>query len=357
MHTLPIKTPAYLTGYGIFSEEHSPTFEYNLIRVLTDEGIEGDYIAWGEIASARSGALTDVLRVFKPYLVGEDPLNREKIWQNLGRFWYGQKGPAFAAIDIALWDIAGKLANLPIYKLLGAYRNKIKAYASGVAPLGKENIKSLAIKLKERGYKAIKFHPIPVEEIKTLRETVGDEISLIFDAMFAYDRHKALKIGKELEKLNFHWYEAPLPANDIEGYVELCKKLDIPITVEVLHNFTEYIRRKAIDIFRTFTDFVGGITEMRKTASLCEMFGLNVEPHSWGGSLCQAANLHVMLSIKNCEFFELPIDENGNEGMFDVGTKDTLRIDKEGYVHAPKKPGLGLEIDWDLVEKGTEIKL
>jgi len=105
------------------------------------------------------------------------------------------------------------------------------------------------------------------------------------------------------------------------------------------------------------SDFMGGITEMKKIANLSEGFGLNWEPHAYGGSLCQVANLHVILSVRNCNFFELPIDKNGREGSFDVGTKDGLRIDKDGYVHAPQKAGLGLEIDWEQVKKGTEVSL
>lgn len=355
MHVFTSKTPLPVTSFHGLFEDSGPAgaIEYSLIRVLTDEELEGDYVVWSEIPAAKPRALAEVLHTLSSHLIGEDPLDREKIWQKLGSFWYGQKGPAFAALDIALWDIAGKAANLPIYKLLGAYRDKIRAYCSGQPPSKVEDAVDLALKLKKRGYTAMKLHPTSLEMCKAIREAVGDEIILMHDAVFSYNRQEALKVGKELEKLNFYWYEAPLPAYDIDGYVELTRKLDIPITVELFYNYTEYIRRNAIDIFRTISDFAGGITEMRKIASLCEMFGLNLEPHSYGGIFCQAANLHVMLSIKNCDFFELPII-NGREGAFDVGTRDNIRIDKNGYVHALKKPGLGLEIDWDQVEKSLD---
>lgn len=363
MHVFEQETPGYVTS---FSRESifpllpiSPPFRYSLIRVLTDEDVEGDYIVWSEIPTARPGALAEVLRAFKPYLIGEDPLNREKLWQKLGDFWYGQKGPAFAAVDIALWDIAGKVANLPIYKLLGAYRDKIRAYASGSLASSKtEDILRIAAELKKKGYTAMKIHPIPIEVCKLLREEVGDEVDLIYDAVFKFSREEAIKVGRELERLNFYWYEAPLPAYDIEGYIKLSRKLDIPITVELQHynEFVEFIVRGAVDLLRTMCGFSGGITEMRKAASLSESFGLKWEPHTYGGTLYQAANLHVILAVKNCSFFEMPI-ENGQEGIFDVGTKDVIRIDKEGYVHAPQKPGLGVEIDWKQVEKGTEVTI
>jgi len=360
MHVLGSKLPLPVTSFdGLFSDSGpAGEIEFTLVRVLTDEGIEGDYIVWSEIPTARPGALKEALRALKPHLVGEDPFNREKIWQRLGNFWYGQKGPAFAAIDIALWDIAGKATNLPIYKLLGACREKVKAYASGGPPLPKvEAAVDLAVKLKERGYKAMKLHPLSLEACRAVRGAVGDETVLIHDAVFSYDRQTALKVGRELEKLDFYWYEAPLPASDIEGYVELTRKLDIPVTVELFHSYAEYIRRGAVNIVRSMSDFTGGITEMKKIANLCESFGLNWEPHAYGGSLCQVANLHVILSVENCDFFELPIDKNGCEGSFDIGTEGGLRIDKDGYVHAPEKPGLGLEIDWKEVERGVEVTL
>jgi L-alanine-DL-glutamate epimerase-like enolase superfamily enzyme len=359
LHVLKHETPGYVTSFsGLFKGERPPSFKYSLVRLLTNEGIEGDYIVWSEIPSARPDSLAEALRAYKPHLIGRDPLDREKIWQELGGLWYGQRGPAFAAIDIALWDIEGKVANLPVYRLMGAFRDRVRAYASGNVPHRTEDIVRIAVELKKRGYTAMKLHPIPVEACKALRDAVGDEIDLMYDAVFSFSREKALKVGKYLERLEFYWYEAPLPANDIEGYIELSRKLDIPVTVELLHttDYLEFIRKGAVDYLRTMCGFTGGITEMRKVASLCEFYGINWEPHSYGGTFYQAAHLHAILAVKNCAFFELPT-ENGKEGCFDIGAKDIIRIDDQGYVHAPKKPGLGIDIDWKQVEEGTEIPI
>lgn len=358
LHVFETETPGYVTGfYGLFKEPFV-RFQYSLVRIVTDEEIEGDYIVWSEKPSARPGSIADALRAYKPYLIGEDPLNREKIWHRLGGLWFGYRCPALAAVDIALWDIAGKVAGLPLYRLLGAYREKVRAYASGNVPLDVEEIVRIGRELKRKGYTAMKLHPIPLEACEPLREEVGDDVSLLFDAVFAFNRKEALKVGRELERLGFYWYEAPLPTSDIEGYVELARTLDIPITVELLRpiDHYEYLRRGAVDLLRTMSGFTGGITEMRKAASLAEYFGVSWEPHTYGGTLYQAANLHVILATKNCTFFELPV-ENGEEGCFDVGTKEVIRIDKDGYVHAPKKPGLGIEIDWKQVEKAKEIPI
>jgi len=360
VHVLKHETPALATSFAGLFEDSGPAglIQYTLVRIITDTGIEGHYILWSEVPTARPNALAEVLRLFKPHLVGEDPLDRERIWQKLGGLWYGQKGPAFAAVDIALWDIAGKSANMPIYKLLGGYRDKVRAYASGNVPRNKDDIVRIATGLKKRGYTAMKLHPIPIDTCKSLREAVGDEIDLMYDAVFAHSREEALKVGRELERMDFFWYEAPLPADDIEGYIKLSSRLDIPITVElpVSTQYTEYVRRGAVDYLRTLSAVTGGITEMRKVASLCESFGLNWEPHAYGGTHYQVATLHAILATKNCTFFELPI-ENGEEGCFDVGTKEVIRIDSDGYVHGPQEPGLGLEIDWELVKKGTELTI
>jgi len=358
LHVFEVETPGYVTSYSGLFKEQSAKFKYSLVRVLTNEEIEGNYIVWSEIPSAKPDSLAEMLRAYKPYLIHRNPLDRERIWQDLGGLWYGQKGPAFAAIDIALWDIAGKVANLPIYKLLGAYRDRVRAYASGNVPSSVEEITRIASDLKKRGYTAMKLHPIPIGTCKALREEVGDDVDLIYDAVFSHTREEALKVGRELERLGFYWYEAPLPANDIEGYIKLSKKLDIPVTVELLHsiNYLEFIRNGAVDLLRTMCGFTGGITEMMKAKNLCEAYGMNWEPHTYGGTFYQAAHLHAILATKNCTFFELPI-ENGQEGCFDVGTKDVIRIDKEGYVHPTKKPGLGLEIDWEQVEKGREVTI
>jgi len=210
MHVFKQETPGYVTSFsGLFKSGKPSTFKYSLVRILTDEGIEGDYIVWSEIPSARPDSLAETLRAYKPHLIGQDPLDREKIWQELGGLWYGQKGPAFAAIDIALWDIAGKVANLPVYKLLGASRERVRAYASGNVPPRTEDIVSVAEKLCERGYTAMKLHPIPVNSCKALRDAVGDEIDLMYDAVFSFSRQKALEVGRYLERLDFYWYEAP----------------------------------------------------------------------------------------------------------------------------------------------------
>jgi L-alanine-DL-glutamate epimerase-like enolase superfamily enzyme len=360
LHVLARETEALVTSLDGLFEDAGPAgkIQYSLVRILTDAEIEGHYIVWSEVATGRPHALAEVLRHFKPHLIGQDPLDRERIWQTLGAFWYGQKGPAFAAVDIALWDIAGKAASMPIYKLLGGYRDKVRAYASGNVQHRQDEVVRIGVEMKERGFTALKLHPIPIELCGRLREEVGDEVDLIYDAVFAHTRHEAIKVGRELERLNYFWYEAPLPPDDVDGYAFLAQRLDIPLTVELLHKqqYAEFVRRQACSYLRTLSGIQGGITEMLKVAHLCESFGMNFEPHAYGGTMYQVANLHVILAVKNCALFEFPI-HHGQIGCWDVGTKDVIRIDEEGYVHGPTKPGLGIDIDWEQVERGQELPI
>lgn len=262
------------------------------------------------------------------------------------------------AIDVCLWDIIGKYFKVPIYKLLGAYREKILAYASTPIYEKEEDYVNAALECQEKGYKAFKIHPTlnwkkDIKICKAVREAIGDDMILMLDPVGVYTREEALKVGREIDKLDFYWYEDPIPTTDIDGLTELCKLLNVRILIgekiSSIYGYTEYIRRHATDALRCVIETHGGINSAMKIAHLAETFGMKCEPHSWGHTLTQASHLHVMLAINNCDFFELPIPE----GIYDFGIKDVIRIDKDGYVHAPKKPGLGYEIDWDEIEKLT----
>ena len=206
---------------------------------------------------------------------------------------------------------------MPLWRYLGAYRDRIRAYASGNVPHDEGDIVRIAKDLKQRGYTAMKLDPIPIELCPALRDAVGPDVDLIYDAVFAHGRQEALAVGRELERLGYFWYEAPLPPDDIEGYIDLRRRLDV-LTVELIYatQYREFVSRNAVTYLRTLSGIRGGITEMRKAAALCEAFAMSWEPHAYGGTLYQAANLHVQLATRNTLLFELPI-EAGAEGHFD----------------------------------------
>jgi len=337
----------------------------SLVVVLTDESIEGYSVvdhASAEELVRRFAVSEPWLVSSKPFqkLIGADPFDIEKIEksQYSQYFYQSINNGVLCALDECLWDIIGKSLKLPVYKLLGSYREKILAYASTPNYEKEEDYIDLALKCKEKGYKALKIHPFrnwkkDISLCKAVRDAVGDEMILMLDPFNAYSREEALKVGRVIEKLDFYWYEDPIPTTDIDGLVDLCRSLDIEVLIgehlSSLYEYSEYIRRHATDALRCIDVKVGGITSMMKIAHLAEAFGMKCEPHSWGSTITQAAHLHVMLAIENCDFFELPVPE----GVFDRGFKNKIRIDKDGYVHAPNKPGLGIEIDWDEIEKNT----
>lgn len=340
-----------------------------LVQILTDEEIDG--ITMLEEASHAEELVMKFktgrkwLRSTEDFiqLIDADPFDRERIEKSFwNQYFFQRTAPSvLCALDECLWDIVGKALKMPIYKLIGAYREKIPAFASTQSYGSVEDYVRVALECVENGFKAIKIHPPrywkrDIEVCRAVRDAVGEEVTLMLDPFHAYTREEALKVGREIEKLNFYWYEDPIPTTDIDGLAELCRSLDISVltgeNVHDIYSYAEIIRRNAADGLRCLDVNVGGITGMLKVAHLAELFGMKCELHSWGHPWQQVAHLHIMLSIKNCDFFEMPFPI----GIFDQGTRDVVRIDREGYVHAPRKPGLGIDVDWDEI-RGRTIRV
>ena len=332
--------------------------EIPIVRIITDEDIEGN----GFISLTASGVATgQYLSSLKRLLIGEDPLDRERLWHKLwgiNRLLHLPQ-PALGAIDVALWDIAGKVADLPICQLLGAYREKVRAYASTMQLPNVDAYVQQALQWKEKGYTAMKLHVegVPEKDLavcRAVRNAVGDGMTLMHDPVGLYDHEQALRVGRELEDLNYYWYEEPLPDTDIHGLRQLSKALDISIAgLEDLpgsiYTAAEYITSGALDIIRGDVLLKGGITSLKKIAALAEAFGMKCEIHLSLSPVMNAANLHVACSIKNCDFYESFVPEE----VFNFGVKKDIEIDRQGYAHVPKGPGLGMEIDWDYINKHT----
>jgi L-alanine-DL-glutamate epimerase-like enolase superfamily enzyme len=332
--------------------------EVPVVRIFTDEGIEGNGVS---SLSASGIGTAQYLASLKPLLIGENPLDRERLWHKLwsiSRLFHLPQ-PVLGAIDVALWDIGGKVANLPIYKLLGGYREKVRAYASMMQLSSVDAYVQQALQWKEKCYTAIKLHVegIPDKDLavcRAVRKAVGDDVVLMHDAVGLYDHQQALRVGRELEQLGFYWFEEPLPDTDIDGLIQLSNALDIPVAgledlPGNLYTAGEYITRGALDIIRGDVLLKGGITSLKKMAALAEAFGVKCEIHLALSPVMNAANLHVACAIKNCEFYESFVPEE----VFNFGVEKDIEIDKQGYAHVPKGPGLGMKIDWDYINKLT----
>ena len=338
----------------------------SLTRIVTDDGAEG--ICMGGSRDVMEG-------VVKQAIAGEDPLFREKIWHRLNEWQRLHKGVltdrVIATVDMALWDLAGRCTGQPVYKLLGATRDRVPAYGSTMCgdemPGGldtPEAYAAFAVKLIERGYPAIKLHtwmppigwaPDPKMDVAAcaaVREAVGDEVPLMLDCFHFYNREQALYIGRELEKLNYYWLEEPMDEQSVSSYVWLSDQLDIPVvgpeTAEgKMFTRAEWIVRGATDISRGGVGDVGGITPLMKIVHLCEAHGVRMEVHGGGPGA-----LHVLCAMGiPGEFYERgllhPFIDYDEVPAWLNSAVDPM--DDEGYVHVSDDPGLGWDINWDYV--------
>ncbi len=327
---------------------HSP-----FLRIVTDDGLEGHCFGapgFGE------GGVGDV----GAWLVGQDPLNRERIWQ---RFWKAARSGwqgKLAAVDVALWDLLGKATGQPVYKLLGGYRDEIPAYASSNTLDSVEEYAELAHECVERGYRAFKLHiwGRPKDDVaacRIVRETVGDDVVLMLDASSQYSVEDAIWVGRALEELNYYWLEEPIDHYNFSGLAELGRKLRIPLAVGEatqgsVSDAANHIKLGVGEIFLTDPMLKAGFTGAIKTAHLWEAFGLRCAVH---GSVI--ACLHTALAIPSCRFFESRVPE-GISQCHGIHTSAT-EIDANGMVHPWQKPGLGVEIDWGFLDKHTVATL
>jgi len=300
-----------------------------------------------------------LLHYLKPILIGRNPLEIGRLWQDMWRNHQQVSLRCIGALDVALWDIAGKVMNQPIHRLLGTCRDRVPAYASSAYLLTPQDYANEALDLKSKGWRAYKIHPHSdpskdIEICRVVREAVGDDYPLMLDSVWAYGYDEALRVGRAIEALNFRWYEDPLPMDDIYNYVKLRQKLDIPILATeyapgALYGLSQWILQGATDMLRGDASVKAGITSLVKIAHTAEAFRMKCEIHHGGNSLMNAANLHVTMAVNNCDWFEVLLPEVANK----YGLVHDIEIDKKGCVHAPMAPGLGYEIDWGLVKRNT----
>jgi len=328
-----------------------------VVRLQTDEGVEG---VAGSTTYLGAQSVASAVAELRPLLVGEDPLYRERIWQRLMEVSIIVFPPhAIAAVDCALWDLAGKAAGLPLYKLLGAQRDSVLAYASTGTYASLEAWRREVDAMLEHGFRAIKLHcwgdpDRDIELFQAVRDQVGPKYPLMVDAVGSYNLSDAVRVGRALERLDYEWFEMPLRDQHVQAYRTLAAALDIPVTSGEVHTYgfqeaANYVGQGAWDIVRIDAGISGGITSVRKAAALAEAFGLRCEIHSHGYTLAQAANLQVIGSISNCRYFEYPMPI----GAFDAGMRDVIALQPDGTVCVPAKPGLGVEVDWERMDALT----
>jgi L-alanine-DL-glutamate epimerase-like enolase superfamily enzyme len=348
------KSAVWRTGSGSFGGHRL----LGVVTVQTDAGVEGHAF----LGSSRQGAdayAGPLIEFVKPAILGANPLDIGAIWQRLWKMNRSVSTYAIGAVDVALWDVAGKVANLPIHRLLGTCRDRVPAYASSGWLPTPEAYGEEAQHFKALGWTAYKIHPhaIPRDDIKicqAVRKAVGDDMTLMLDSTWAYGYEDAVRVGRAIEELNYFWYEDPLVEEDLYNYIKLRNKLDIPImSTEYapgrLYGMAQWIQQMATDILRGDVAVSGGITSLVKIAHLAEAFRMKCEIHHGGNSLNNVANLHVTMAVNNCDYYEVFPSSGANK----FGLVEDIEVDDQGLVYAPEKPGLGYEIDWDLVKRET----
>jgi L-alanine-DL-glutamate epimerase-like enolase superfamily enzyme len=352
------------------------TATQTLIQILTDEGAEGYYLG-GHGHGDRDGLLPDERAALvgraKSLLVGHDPFDREQFWH----WMWAAKVPEnlLSAIDMALWDLQGRALGVPIHKLLGGCRGKVKAYASTYPNMGTpEEYAAHALACKREGYRAYKIHPyyfadpvtfqpvpgrpshveMDIEACRAVREAVGDDMVLMFDPWGTYHTYEdALRVGRALEELDFYWYEHPMPEYRVQSYVRLCQALEIPvlspeIAAGSVYTRADWILRDASDMSRIDV-LRGGITGVKKMVSVCEAYGVRCEIHMSG-----FGNLQILGATSEdvCEYYERGLVAPGIDYDTPPPYLEAIAdpMDAEGYVRVPQEPGMGYRIRWEYIE-------
>ena len=341
-----------------------------IIRIETDAGVHGI----GEVDSAPM-AVKGVIE--GPYshplisglgelLIGEDPMQTEYLWHKLYRqnIYAGRSGigiHAMSGIDIALWDIKGKVLELPIWKLLGGgFHQRIRAYASSLFGATPYETGERARRFRDRGFSAVKFGWEPMgrdaaTDIALVREAragLGDDGDLLIDAGMVWDAKTAIKRARAFGEFDIYWLEEPLHPDDYEGYSRLSAATDIPIAAgeeeSARRSYIDLMDRGKIDIVQVDLTRCGGFTEAVKIASLAADRGLRCVNHGFTTYINVAAALHFLNAIPNSFITEFVVEEG--TGLREEITRQRL-VAKDGYLGIPQAPGLGIELDPAGVEK------
>ncbi|GAD52843.1 2-dehydro-3-deoxyphosphogalactonate aldolase (6-phospho-2-dehydro-3-deoxygalactonate aldolase) (2-oxo-3-deoxygalactonate 6-phosphate aldolase) / Galactonate dehydratase [Halarchaeum acidiphilum MH1-52-1] len=354
----------------VYEPGETTTRKLFALRVHTDEGITGEYVGGNSPGAAQ-------VNMFADYLVGKNPLEREKHWSEIKRALRKYDRMGIGPVDIALWDFAGKYYDAPIHELLGTYRERIPAYAStyhGDEHGGldsPEAFADFAEEARDRGYTGFKIHgwgggdasrdlTREIDAVHAVGEAVGDDMNLMHDPACELETFAdALKLGRALDEEGFFWYEDPFRDAGISQHAhrKLRQKLDTPILqtehVRGLEVKSDFAASESTDFLRADPEYDGGITGAMKVARVAEGFGIDTEFHAPG-----PAQRHCIAATRNANYYEMalvhpdaanttpPVYAGGYEDQFDT-------IDADGTVPVPDGPGLGVTYDWDYIEANS----
>jgi len=343
-----------------------------VVRVHTDAGLVGI----GEVDSApevvkaviEAPASHAIASGLRHVLIGQVPLEIEQLWDSMYRatIYFGRRGVALHAlsgIDIALWDIKGKALGKPVRELLGpVQRTRVRAYASTLMPDTEDDVVRSVSQLIDRyGFTAVKLGWGPLGQdpdhdvrlAKAARKAAGDNIDVLIDAGLGYgkDANTAIRVARELEQLGIFWLEEPFLPDELDAYAKLADTVDINIAAgeedTTLAGFRELAERGHVDVLQPDVTRCGGITELLRIAGYAQRHGKACVPHAWKSGIIKAASLHVNAVLSDAWFQEYCVANTPlNTGL----TRQTFPL-RDGFVEVPSTPGLGVDLDPDILER------
>ena len=356
-----------------------------LVEVETDTGLVG----LGEAAHF-GGPLVSTATVIeqelRPHLLGQDSRETERLWELMHRraYKHARGGIVIAAIsgvDIALWDLRGKLAGMPLWRLLGGYRRRVPAYATGGFYAEGKGVRELADEMRaycRHGFRAVKLKvgrnsgiegsPLramadrgvcevslaeDLARVRAVREAIGPDVRLMVDANGAWDVPTAVRMGRLLEELDVYWFEEPVWPDDLAGSAEVASKVAIPIAgYETCSygtvSFRDYIRARAVHFVQPDVAWAGGLTETLKIAHLAQAANLPLAPHIHGSAVAVAAAVHLLGAVRNGSMAEMVFPAHPLMGDL---VREPLVVDGAGEIDLGERPGLGIELDPDAVKR------
>lgn len=355
-----------------------------IVIIDTDSGIQGigESACFGGPPQSTKNIVEGEM---KNYLIGKDPTNIERIWQEMwyGTRHHGRRGiimSAISGIDIALWDVVGKQAKLPLYRLWGAYTDKLRPYASAGFYQEGKGIKELTNEVEKyinEGFQFVKIKvgrtpetmlcptsnmpngekcTVSLEEdlarVESCAKILQKKGKLMVDVNNTWTPSIAIQMGREFEKMGIYWIEEPVATDDISGSAEVAKVLDIPIagyeSEMGVFGFRDLIQNRSIDIVQPDVCWTGGFSECHRIAALAFANNLPVIPHVFSSAISLVANMHFIASIPNSHLLEF--DRNIYPLRDDL-IVEKVNIDKNGFISLPEKPGLGVTLNEEIVKK------
>lgn len=339
-----------------------------IVEIVTDDGLSG----WGECygpAWINAAAVRELSR----FLIGQDPMRSEYIWHELYARYrdHGQKGvviQGISGIDIALWDLKGKYLSQPIHRLMGGpVRERVKAYATGLYRRDRPDHLSYlceeALESRALGFQAMKLKvgfgvADDARAVHAVRAAIGPDIGLMIDANHAYDAVEAIRLGRRIEDADIAWFEEPVPPEHLDGHAAVKAALTIPIATGECEftriGFRALLERRAADVIQPDLCAAGGLSECKKIADMALAYGVRVAPHVWGTGIAVAAAVQLLAVLPAWT----PPSLNPVEPMLEFDrTEHPVRsallqqpiAPMNGYVTVPTGPGLGIEVDRDVL--------